>query len=398
MAVQIKKAKKELAFLKVALTGPSGSGKTLSALILAKSFGGKTLVIDTENNSACLYVGRAELEDWEFDIIEIEPPYTAQKYFEAIDAGTKAKYDNIVIDSLTHVWAGEGGLLQQKDAIDLRGGNQWTNWASITKLHEQLKSRLLYSNVHMILTMRSKQEYILESNDKGKQAPRKVGLAPVQREGMEYEFTTVLDIAMDHQFVASKDRTGLFNGVTEMVTEKTGHQLLSWLSNADRTLRAPPAPPTPPERPNVPPPKQGQSRSPQQQQQPKQPPPKDGVRRDHSGKEVFHPGDYVVIINSKAMFGKPLCKCDDRVIKSTLDWVNDAAKKPLSPQLREFQQYATDYLSILRSETPLDVPEFAPDEAIPDFSDEPPPGPPLASANGNNDIDSQSQVTEAAGS
>lgn len=238
-----KKATKSLAKAKLALTGPSGSGKTLSALLLAKGLGTKVAVLDTENNSASLYEDR--FPGWEYFVLPMNPPYTAQKYLAGIDAAIQQGFDVLIIDSLSHVWAAEGGLLQQKEALDSRGGNSFTNWGTITKLYEQLKSKILFSPIHVIVTMRSKQEYILEQTDKGKQAPKKVGLAPIMRDGMEYEFTAVFDIGMDHQFMVSKDRTGLYDGVVATITEETGAEIKNWLASA-------PPPPPPPE--NDPPP------------------------------------------------------------------------------------------------------------------------------------------------
>jgi hypothetical protein len=228
MSNLFKKATKSQAKAKIAITGPSGSGKTLSSLLLAKGLGGKVAVIDTENSSASLYEDK--FPGWEYFVLNIEPPYTAQKYIQAIDAAINEGFETLIIDSLSHVWAAEGGLLQQKEALDSRGGNSYTNWGSITKLYEQLKSKLLHTPINIIVTMRSKQDYVVETNDRGKQAPRKVGLAPIMRDGMEYEFTTVFDISMDHQFTVSKDRTSLFDGVIGTITEKTGKQILNWLT------------------------------------------------------------------------------------------------------------------------------------------------------------------------
>lgn len=239
-----KKATKKSAKAKIALTGPSGSGKTLSALLLAKGLGGKCCVIDTENGSASLYTNHRLLDGFEYDVAEISPPYDVKKYLALIEAAHKAGYETMIIDSLTHAWAGEGGMLQKKEALDSRGGNSFSNWGAITKEYEKLKSYLLHSKVHVITTMRSKQEYILENNDKGKQAPKKVGLAPIMRDGMEYEFTVVFDIGMDHQFMASKDRTDLFDGVVATITEDTGAQIKQWLSSESEP---PPPPPPQPE-------------------------------------------------------------------------------------------------------------------------------------------------------
>ena len=138
-------------------------------------------------------------------------------------------YDVLIVDSISHAWAGEGGLLSKKEALDQRGGNSYTNWAGITKEHEQFKARILNADVILICTMRSKQDYVLEINEKGKSAPKKVGMAPIQRDGMEYEFTTVFDLAMDHNAVASKDRTAMFDGQVFKPSKKTGEQIMNWL-------------------------------------------------------------------------------------------------------------------------------------------------------------------------
>ncbi len=219
-----KKAERKQAKLKIALTGPSGSGKTYSALLIASGIGKKIAVVDTENSSASLYADR-----FEFDTVTINPPYTVQKYVEALKAAEAAGFEVLVIDSLTHAWAGAGGLLDKKEALDVRGGNSFTNWGSITKEHELFKGALLNAKMHLICTMRSKQDYVLETNEKGKSAPRKVGLAPIQREGMEYEFTTVFDLGMDHSAMASKDRTSIFDGQVFKPTKETGESLLKWL-------------------------------------------------------------------------------------------------------------------------------------------------------------------------
>lgn len=226
--MSFKKAERKQAKLKIAITGPSGAGKTYSALEIAKGLGKKIALIDTENESASLYADR-----FEFDTLVIAPPYTIKKYAEAIKMAETAKYDVLIIDSISHAWAGEGGLLAKKESLDASGkGSSYTNWASITKEQEQFKAALLNSQIHLICTMRSKQDYILEINDKGKSAPKKVGMAPIQRDGMEYEFTTVFDLSMKHEAQASKDRTGLFDGQIFIPTPETGKQFTDWLAGA----------------------------------------------------------------------------------------------------------------------------------------------------------------------
>jgi hypothetical protein len=227
--VTFKKAERVQAKLRLAITGPSGSGKTFSALCLASGIAKKIAVIDTENHSASLFAGEKGIPS--FDTVEIDPPYTIGKYIEAMQAAVDAGYELLIIDSISHAWAGEGGLLSQKEALDGRGGNSYTNWASITKDHEKFKAWLLKVNVHLIVTMRSKQDYVVEQNDKGKSAPRKVGLAPIQREGMEYEFTMVLDMGMNHHASISKTRVNAFDGRVFIPTKAEGKELREWLES-----------------------------------------------------------------------------------------------------------------------------------------------------------------------
>lgn len=225
-----KKAERKRAKLKIAGTGPSGSGKTYSLLMLAtglvKGTNQRIALLDTENDSASLYADR-----FDFDTVNIEPPFTAKKYTDVIRAAEAEGYV-LIIDSLSHAWAGEGGILDRKSAKDNQGGNSYTNWAQFTKEHEELKSAILYSDIHILASMRSKQDYVMEQNEKGKSAPKKVGLAPIQREGMEYEFTVVFDFAMDHSFHVSKDRTGLFDGRIEKMKPSHGEELIAWLNGA----------------------------------------------------------------------------------------------------------------------------------------------------------------------
>lgn len=222
-----KKAERKKVKLRIGLAGISGSGKTYSALCLAQGIGKKIALIDTENGSASLYADR-----FEFDSVDLNPPYTVPKFLEAMKAAEQAQYDVLIMDSISHEWAGDGGLLSKKEALDARGGNSFVNWGGITKEHEQFKAAILNCGIHLICTMRSKQEYAIETNDKGRSAPKKLGLAPIQREGMEYEFTTMFDIASDHTASTSKDRTGLFEGTIEKMTPQIGEKFIKWLSEA----------------------------------------------------------------------------------------------------------------------------------------------------------------------
>lgn len=247
--MEFKKAERIQAYMKLAITGPAGSGKTYSGLSLAsgiaKECGSRVAVVDTENGSASLYSDR-----FDFDVVEIEPPFTIDKYNAAIKAAASAGYKVLFIDSISHAWAGEGGLLDKKADIDAREkGNSYTNWATITKEHEVFKSQILHSDIHVIVTMRSKIEYAL-TDENGKSVPKKLGMAPVQRDGIEYEFTTVFDVAMDHKASVSKDRTGLWTDKIFQINETTGKAIMEWLKTGKV---APPKPQNAePQKPSIP--------------------------------------------------------------------------------------------------------------------------------------------------
>lgn len=228
---KFKKAEKKKAKLRLGITGPSGSGKTYSALRLATGLGGKIAFIDSEKGSASLYADK-----FDFDVLELEPPYAPERYIECLYEAIKAGYEIVIMDSISHAWAGQGGLLNRKEQLDARGGNSFANWAKMTPIQEKFIAELINCPAHLIVTMRSKQEYIIEQNDKGKQAPRKVGLAPIQRDGFEYELTTVFDVAINHEAEASKDRTGLFVDKIFKITENTGEILKNWLENGSEII------------------------------------------------------------------------------------------------------------------------------------------------------------------
>lgn len=227
--MEIRKAQRRKAKLRLGIAAPSGAGKTYSALLMAFGLGGKIGLIDTEHGSGDLY---AHLGD--YSVIGIEAPYTVAKYTAAIKAFENAGFGTIIIDSLSHAWAGDGGLLDKQGKIaDRPGANGYAAWRSITPEHNALVDAMLQSPSHIIATMRAKQDYVLEVNEKGKQTPKKVGMAPVQREGMEYEFTVMLDVDMAHVASSSKDRTGLFDGRYFKISQETGKELLAWLETGE---------------------------------------------------------------------------------------------------------------------------------------------------------------------
>jgi len=235
--MRIVKAVREKTYMKLALTGPSGSGKTWAAIGLAKGLSddGRVVVIDSENNSASFYSGTTdEPGQWDFDVIPLKAPFTPQSYMAAVEAAVEAGYSIVVIDSLTHEWAASGGILDEKAAKDMKGGNSYTNWNGIKQTHNAFIESLLQAPIHIIATLRSKTDYVLETttNKYGKevQAPRKVGMAPISSEGIDYEFSIVFDIdRATHMAVASKDRTAMFGNKAMLLTPQIGKQLKAWL-------------------------------------------------------------------------------------------------------------------------------------------------------------------------
>ena len=223
-----RKAERKKAKLRLGITGPAGSGKTYGALLVAFGLGGKIAMIDTENGSGDLY---ANLGD--YDVCSITAPYEVKKYLAAIHEAEQAGYDIIIIDSLSHVWSGEGGLLdmQGKIAASSRSGNSYMAWREVTPWHNKLIDAMLSSPAHIIATMRSKTEYIQAENERGYKEIRKVGLAPVQRDGMDYEFGVVFDLTANHMATVSKDRTSIFDGQIFSLSQDTGRTLREWLDS-----------------------------------------------------------------------------------------------------------------------------------------------------------------------
>lgn len=222
-----RKAERRKAKLRLAITGPAGSGKTYGALLIAQGLGGRIAMIDTENGSGDLYSSMCN-----YDILNINAPFDPRKYIQAIHDAENEGYDVLIIDSLTHCWISEGGLLDMKEQLAASGKyNSFSAWSKVTPLQNKLIEAMLTSRCHIIATMRSRTEYVIVQNDRGKQEPRKVGLAPVQRDGMDYEFSLVFDLNNEHTVTVSKDRTSLFDGQSFTLSPEIGSKLLEWLNS-----------------------------------------------------------------------------------------------------------------------------------------------------------------------
>jgi hypothetical protein len=238
MSMMFQKATKRSARLRMALIGVAGAGKTYTALNIAKHLGEKVAVIDTERGSASKYS----------DYVRVRRSGTRNlrrsDVRRGIQAAEEAGYDVLIIDSLSHAWTGKGGALDQVDKIAKRSqsGNTFGAWRDVTPQHNALVEAIINAKMHIITTMRAKTDYVQEKNEKtGKVTVRKVGLAPVQRDGLEYEFDVVADLDQDNNLIVGKTRCPAVAGA---VMPKAGRDiartLRAWLSEGGAAVEAAP--------------------------------------------------------------------------------------------------------------------------------------------------------------
>jgi hypothetical protein len=221
------KATKKKQKARVALIGPAGSGKTYTALTIGKHLGKKIAVIDTERGSASKYSGDVA----DFDVCEL-PTFSPKDYMRAIADAASAGYDVLVIDSMSHAWEGEGGILDQ---VDKRGG-RFDAWKDMSPQTRALIDAILSYPGHVVATMRTKTEYVIEEKERGGRTvkePRKIGLAPKFKDGLEYEFDVVANMD-DALLTVSKSRC---SALAEASIKKPGKPfadaLLAWLDDGE---------------------------------------------------------------------------------------------------------------------------------------------------------------------
>ena len=247
MAIQLKKAQRKRVKLKIGISAPSGGGKTASALILAYGLvkaehpelsddqvWERIALVDTENGSGELYsngrIGQTDIGT--YNVIELAPPFETSKCIESIHACKEAGMEVCIIDSTSAFWQGVGGLLEKQGNVAKRTNNSYTAWREVTPEYNRMIDAILQTDMHMICTVRSKTDYAQNKDEKGKTVIQKVGMAPVIRDGFEYELSLFLDLDTDHQAYVSKDRTGVLDGKYFVVTPDTGKQLVDWLDGA----------------------------------------------------------------------------------------------------------------------------------------------------------------------
>lgn len=230
MQFEIRQAHRKGKHARWAIIGPSGSGKTYTALKIAKGLtrNGRIIVIDTERGSADNYSDI--LGDLKFDKVDL-PNFSPAMYAECIRYVVDKGYDTVITDSLSHAWAGRGGALEMVDKAVRKSssGNSFTAWRDVNPVLADLNDVILSSPAHMLVTMRVKQEYVQEKNDKGKTEIRKVGMAPIQREGLEYEFDIVGNMDMNNNMIIDKTRVGFLSGeIYHKPSEALGRKVRDW--------------------------------------------------------------------------------------------------------------------------------------------------------------------------
>ena len=233
------KAVKTESKLRMAIAGPSGSGKTYTALAVATALvpGGRIAVIDTEHGSAAKYA-----DQFAFDVANAAPPYHPDGLVKLVTFAANSGYDVVIVDSVSHYWSGAGGVLDLKEDAErrMRNPNSYTAWKDVTPIHQRMVDTLVAIPAHVIVTMRSKQDYILVERN-GKQVPQKVGMAPVQRDGFEYEFDVMLDMDIENVGRVMKTRCPALTGAAFV---KPGADvagiLRQWLTGEALAQAAPP--------------------------------------------------------------------------------------------------------------------------------------------------------------
>lgn len=228
------KATKEKAKLRLALFGPSGAGKTYTGLRIATGMSKKIAVIDTERGSASKYADR-----FTFDVLEL-PKNDIETYTMAIKTADQAGYEILIIDSLSHAWQ---ELLEEIDklAYSKYQGNTWAAWSKGTPKQRQLVDAILSFSGHVIATMRSKTEWTTSSDSNGKNKPVRVGLAPEQGKGIEYEFDMLMELSTNHIAEVIKDRTGKYQDkLIDKPSEQFGIELVAWLNSGEAKPKSQP--------------------------------------------------------------------------------------------------------------------------------------------------------------
>lgn len=230
MTLEFKPATREASFARIALSGPSGAGKTYTGLALATALSDRVAVIDSERGSASKYVG---LNGWQFDTVTPDS-FSPLSLVDLLGVAAGAEYGCVLVDSFSHYWMGVDGMLEQADRR-AHGTNSFSGWKEVRPEERRMIDALVAYPGHVVVTMRSKTEYVIEENERGKKAPRKVGMKPEQREGIEYEFDVVGDMDLDNTLTVVKSRIHtLAKAVIPMPGDELAVTIRDWLADGTK--------------------------------------------------------------------------------------------------------------------------------------------------------------------
>lgn len=237
MAFQVKKAKREKIYAKVALMAPSGGGKTYGSLRLATGMAeeiervtgkkARILMGNTEQKRGYYYAN-----EFDYDIVDIDAPHNPEKYVEFIEFAVASGYDIVIIDSSSHEWEGKGGCLE----LQQQAGGTYQAWAKVTPRHNKFINAIADSQIHVIATMRGKDQYeTIKDERTNKMTVQKLGVGAKQRDGFEYEFTcTFLIDQKTNTAEVQKDNTHIFeNEGPVLLTENHGKKIIQWADSGE---------------------------------------------------------------------------------------------------------------------------------------------------------------------
>lgn len=234
MSITFARATKAKAKARIALAGPSGGGKTFTALTVASIWTpGSIALLDTERGSASKYA-----DQFAFDTFEPDS-YSPDLLIEALASAGAAGYGTFIVDSLSHFWMGADGMLEQVDRAGKRvgGGNSFAGWKEMRPVERRMVDAMLAYPGHVVVTMRTKTEWVIEQNERGKSVPRRIGTKAEQRDGIEYEFDVVGDLSLENELMVTKTRCpALKRAVIREPGEEFADTVKAWLeAGADRT-------------------------------------------------------------------------------------------------------------------------------------------------------------------
>lgn len=242
MSFNVKRAVRERVWTKTALMGPSGSGKTYSALRLSKGMLEKLKELKQEQNDKVLMInteasrGLYYANEFEYDIVNLAAPYKPELYIEAIEYAVEKEYPILILDSTSHEWMGEGGVLE---LVEKAGGFP-SGWKTMTPRHRKFIEKVADSPIHIIATMRGKDQYELDRDDQGHLTIQKLGIGAEQKKDTEYEFTIAFLLEQATNTARStKDNTHIFDGsLATLLSEKEGKMLIEW-ANSEKAFTVP---------------------------------------------------------------------------------------------------------------------------------------------------------------